>query len=166
MYATFGVSMVLLFMLSYPATDYTIHGIKGDIRFSTSMSLVPFVITIFVLGFFMSLGKAAVFKHIPVYYPDHVGSVGGLVGLVGGLGGFVLPIVFGAVSDLTGIWTSCFAWCCSPWSPSRWPGCTWRSGRWSRRPAGSTCAALPQFPEMASTARRPRPSRAPPPATC
>jgi NNP family nitrate/nitrite transporter-like MFS transporter len=40
MYATFGVSMVLLFMLSYPATDYTIHGIKGDIRFSTSMSLV------------------------------------------------------------------------------------------------------------------------------
>src|SRR3546814_3609405 len=72
------------------------------------MGLVPFVITVFVLGFFMSLGKAAVFKHIPVYYPHHVGAVGGLVGLVGGLGGFVLPIVFGAVSDLTGIWTSCF----------------------------------------------------------
>jgi hypothetical protein len=52
---------------------------------------------------------AAVFKHIPVYYPDHVGAVGGLVGMVGGLGGFVLPIVFGAISDLTGIWTSCFA---------------------------------------------------------
>lgn len=109
MYATFGVSLVLLFMLSYPATDYTIHGIRGDIRFSTSMGLVPFVLTVFILGFFMSLGKAAVYKHIPVYYPDHVGAVGGLVGLVGGLGGFLLPIVFGAVSDLTGIWTSCFA---------------------------------------------------------
>ncbi len=66
------------------------------------MSLVPFVLTIFVLGFFMSLGKAAVFKHIPVYYPENVGSAGGSVGLVGGLGGLVLPIVFGAVSDLTG----------------------------------------------------------------
>jgi NNP family nitrate/nitrite transporter-like MFS transporter len=61
-----------------------------------------------VLGFFMSLGKAAVYKHIPVYYPRHVGAVGGVVGLVGGLGGFVLPIAFGALNDLTGIWTSCF----------------------------------------------------------
>src|SRR3546814_13656535 len=95
-------------MLSFPATDYVIHGIEGDIAFSTSMGLVPFVITVFVLGFFMSLGKAAVFKHIPVYYPHHVGAVGGLVGLVGGLGGFVLPIVFGAGSALTGTWTSCF----------------------------------------------------------
>ena len=33
------------------------------------MGLVPFVVAIFVLGFFMSLGKAAVYKHIPVYYP-------------------------------------------------------------------------------------------------
>ena len=38
----------------------------------------------------MSLGKAAVYKHIPVYYPDNVGSVGGSVGMIGGLGGFVL----------------------------------------------------------------------------
>jgi NNP family nitrate/nitrite transporter-like MFS transporter len=50
---------------------------------------------VFVLGFFMSLGKAAVYKHIPVYYPEHVGAVGGLVGMIGGLGGFVLPILFG-----------------------------------------------------------------------
>jgi NNP family nitrate/nitrite transporter-like MFS transporter len=108
MYASFGVSLLVLFMLSYPATDYTIHGIKGPITFSTSMGLAPFVVALFVL-IFMALGMAAVFKHIPVYYPDHVGAVGGLVGMVGGLGGFVLPIVFGAISDLTGIWTSCFA---------------------------------------------------------
>ena len=56
----------------------------------------------------MSLGKAAVFKHIPVYYPNHVGSVGGIVGLVGGLGGFFLPVTFGIMNDLIGIWTSCF----------------------------------------------------------
>ncbi len=108
MYWTLGVSLVCVFMLSYPDTDYIIHGIEGPIAFTTKINLVPFVIVIFVLGFFMSLGKAAVYKHIPVYYPDHVGSVGGLVGMVGGLGGFILPIAFGVMNDLTGVWTSCF----------------------------------------------------------
>ena len=108
MYWTFGFSLLFLFMLSYPPTDYVIHGRDGPIVFSTSMSLWFFIITMFCLGFFMSLGKAAVFRHIPVYYPDHVGSVGGLVGMIGGLGGFVLPIIFGMLLDLTGIWTSTF----------------------------------------------------------
>jgi NNP family nitrate/nitrite transporter-like MFS transporter len=72
------------------------------------MGLVPFIVIVFVLGFFMALGKAAVYKHIPVYYPKNVGAVGGLVGMIGGLGGFVLPIAFGVLNDLTGVWTSCF----------------------------------------------------------
>jgi NNP family nitrate/nitrite transporter-like MFS transporter len=148
MYATFGVSMILLFMLSYPATDYTIHGIKGDIHFATSMGLVPFVITVFVLGFFMSLGKAAVYKHIPVYYPEHVGSVGGLVGLVGGLGGFVLPIVFGAISDLTGIWTSCFMVLFALVAVALgWMHMAIR--QMEQKAAGIDTRSLPQFPEMA-----------------
>jgi MFS transporter, NNP family, nitrate/nitrite transporter len=109
MYWTFGMSVLCTFMLSYPPTTYIIEGVAGPITFSTSMGLVPFVVTIFVLGFFMSLGKAAVFKHIPVYYPNHVGAVGGLVGMIGGLGGFVLPLVFGVLLDLTGVWTSSFA---------------------------------------------------------
>lgn len=108
MYWTFIVSVICLFFLAYPATDYTVHGIDRDIQFSLGTSLPAFIVLIFVLGFFMSLGKAAVFKHIPVYYPGHVGSVGGLVGMIGGLGGFILPIVFGALNDLTHIWTSCF----------------------------------------------------------
>ncbi|THG39115.1 nitrate/nitrite transporter [Sphingomonas olei] len=109
MYATFIVSVLCTFLLSYPPTSYVIEGVNGPITFSTSMGLVPFLIIIFVLGFFMSLGKAAVYKHIPVYYPNHVGAVGGLVGMIGGLGGFVLPLAFGALLDLTGIWTSSFA---------------------------------------------------------
>lgn len=108
MYWTFGVSAVCCFLLSYPDTDYVVRGIEGPIGFTIKMNLVPFVVLVFVLGFFMSLGKAAVYKHIPVYYPDHVGSVGGLVGMIGGLGGFVLPIAFGLMNDLTGVWTSCF----------------------------------------------------------
>jgi len=108
MYITFISALVCLFFLSYPATDYSVHGIKGPINFSIAVGLVPFVILTIFLGFFMSLGKAAVYKHIPVYYPDHVGSVGGMVGLIGGLGGFILPICFGLMNDLIGVWTSCF----------------------------------------------------------
>jgi len=62
----------------------------------------------FVLGFFMSLGMAAVFKHIPSYFPRSVGSVGGLVGMFGGLGGFFLPVLFGVINDLTNVWTTAF----------------------------------------------------------
>ena len=108
MYLTFGISVLCAFILSYPATSYVVDGIEGPIRFRIAMSLPAFTAVVFVLGFAMSLGKAAVYKHIPVYYPDHVGSVGGLVGMIGGLGGFVLPITFGALNDLTGVWTSCF----------------------------------------------------------
>jgi NNP family nitrate/nitrite transporter-like MFS transporter len=108
MYWTFLVSVAATFILSYPPTHYVIDGIHGPLAFSTRMSLTGFIVAAFVLGFFMSLGKAAVYKHIPVYYPDRVGAVGGVVGLVGGLGGFVLPIAFGALNDLTGVWQSCF----------------------------------------------------------
>ncbi|HMN34672.1 MAG TPA: MFS transporter [Chiayiivirga sp.] len=109
MYWTFGVSIACCFLLAYPPTDYVIHGIEGPIRFTLSTGVTGFIVLVFVLGFFMSLGKAAVYKHIPVYYPKHVGAVGGIVGLVGGLGGFLLPIAFGALNDLVGIWQSCFA---------------------------------------------------------
>ena len=108
MYWTFLVAVICTFALAYPPADYIVRGIKGPISFHMEMGVVPFVVTVFVLGFFMALGKAAVYKHIPVYYPKNVGSVGGLVGMIGGLGGFVLPIAFGALNDLTGIWTSCF----------------------------------------------------------
>ncbi len=108
MYWTFIGSVICTFFLAYPATQYTVAGIRGPIQFTIAIGFVPFTMLTFTLGFFMSLGKAAVYKHIPVYYPNHVGSVGGVVGLIGGLGGFVLPIAFGAMNDLTGVWTSCF----------------------------------------------------------
>ena len=147
MYWTFGFSLVLLFMLSYPPTDYVIHGRQGEIVFSTEMGLWPFIITLFVLGFFMSLGKAAVFKHIPVYYPGHVGAVGGLVGMIGGLGGFVLPIVFGAVLDLTGIWTSSFALLFGVVAVSlAWMHLSIRA--MEREAHGEALDRLPTFPEL------------------
>lgn len=108
MYATFTVSIIACFALSYPETDYVVHGIRGPIAFSFGIPLGAFVALTIVLGFFMAIGMAAVYKHIPVYYPQHVGAVGGLVGAIGGLGGFFLPIAFGVMNDLTGVWTSCF----------------------------------------------------------
>ncbi|MCI3135317.1 MFS transporter [Phenylobacterium aquaticum] len=108
MYLTFSVSVLCTFLLSYPPTSYVVDGVHGPIAFRIATSLPVFVVMLFGLGFAMSLGKAAVFKHIPVYYPAQIGSVGGLVGMVGGLGGFVLPIAFGELNDLTGVWTSCF----------------------------------------------------------
>ena len=108
MYWTFIACVLSTFIMSYPATDYAVSGIDGLINFNLTIPLWLFVSLTVVLGFFMSLGKAAVYKHIPVYYPGHVGSVGGIVGLVGGLGGFFLPVTFGIMNDLIGVWTSCF----------------------------------------------------------
>ena len=108
MYVSFLVSLALLFVMSYPRTSYVVTGIHGTIAFSFGIGLAAFVGLTVVLGFVMSLGTAAVYKHIPVYYPEHVGAVGGLVGMIGGLGGFFLPIGFGILLDLTGVWTAPF----------------------------------------------------------
>jgi len=61
-----------------------------------------------ILGAAMGIGKAAVYKHIPDYFPDDVGVVGGIVGVLGGLGGFVFPIAFGYLLRATGLWTTCW----------------------------------------------------------
>jgi NNP family nitrate/nitrite transporter-like MFS transporter len=63
---------------------------------------------VFVIGITTGIGKAAVYKYIPDYYPRDVGVVGGLVGLLGALGGFFLPIIFGYILKWTGVWTT--AW--------------------------------------------------------
>ena len=49
-----------------------------------------------------------VFKYISNDYPANIGAISGIVGLAGGLGGFVLPIMFGALMDITGIRSSAF----------------------------------------------------------
>lgn len=147
MYWTFGVSVAACFVMSYPPTQYIVKGITGPISFTLEMGLIPFTVVAFVLGFFMSLGKAAVYKHIPVYYPKHVGAVGGVVGLVGGLGGFVLPIAFGALNDLTGVWTSCFMLMFLVAAVSLvWMHVSIRA--MEREVAGEALNRLPELPEM------------------
>jgi NNP family nitrate/nitrite transporter-like MFS transporter len=162
MYWTFGVSAVATFLLSYPTTRYVVQGIEGPIAFTLAMGIVPFATLTFVLGMFMSFGMAAVYKHIPVYYPDNVGSVGGLVGMIGGLGGFVLPIAFGAMADLTGVWTSCFMLLFVLVAGAMaWMHLAIR--RMERRNVPEL-GGLPELPEMEGMARAPRsPRKARPP---
>jgi NNP family nitrate/nitrite transporter-like MFS transporter len=62
----------------------------------------------FVLGIAFAFGKASVFKYISDEYPGNIGTISGVVGLAGGLGGFILPIMFGALLDITGIRSSAF----------------------------------------------------------
>lgn len=160
MYASFAVAVAATFLLSYPATSYVVDGIQGPIAFRIATALPVFMAILVTLGFFMSLGMAAVFKHIPVYYPQDIGAVGGLVGMIGGLGGFVLPIAFGAMNDIAHVWTSCFMLLFALVATAL----IWMHlaiGRMERARVPGL-RDLPELPEMAGMQPNPAPRRATP----
>lgn len=102
------VSLICLFLLSYPPTTMTIHGIKGDVSVNLGIGIVLFTVLVFVVGLAQGFGKASVYRSLADHYPAQMGVVGGIVGLIGGLGGFVLPIMFGVAADAVGVRSSCF----------------------------------------------------------
>jgi len=102
------VSWVCLFLLSYPQSDFTVQTVNGARTFHLGLGPWVFTLLMFVVGIAFAFGKASVFKYIANDYPQNMGVVSGIVGLAGGLGGFVLPILFGALVDLTGVRSSCF----------------------------------------------------------
>lgn len=102
------VSWICLFLLSYPQTDFTILTLEGPKTFHIGLNVYAFTVLMFVLGIAWAFGKASVFKYIADDYPKNIGTISGIVGLAGGLGGFILPIMFGALLDITGIRSSAF----------------------------------------------------------
>src|SRR5690554_3384784 len=82
MYISFGGVMGSAFLLSYPPTSYIVHGVTSNYQFAFSINLVRFVVLICILGGFLSLGNVAVFKHIPDYFPNHIGVVVGTVAMI------------------------------------------------------------------------------------
>jgi len=102
------ISWGALFLLSYPQVDVVVKTVGGDVRYAIGLNVWLFTGLLFVVGIAWGFGKASVFKHISDDYPHNIGVISGIVGLMGGLGGFVLPIVFGALVDLTGIRSSAF----------------------------------------------------------
>jgi NNP family nitrate/nitrite transporter-like MFS transporter len=102
------VSWICLFLLSYPQTDFTVMTVNGPATFHIGLNVYVFTALMFILGIAWAFGKASVFKYISDDYGHNIGAISGIVGLAGGLGGFVLPIMFGALMDLTGIRSSAF----------------------------------------------------------
>jgi NNP family nitrate/nitrite transporter-like MFS transporter len=102
------VSWICLFIMSYPQTAFTVQTVTGPQTYHIYLSPVLFTVLMFTVGVAFAFGKASVFKYISDEYPHNIGVISGIVGLVGGLGGFLLPIMFGALVDLTGIRSSAF----------------------------------------------------------
>ncbi|GIX24154.1 MAG: nitrite extrusion protein [Caldimonas sp.] len=102
------VSWICLFLLSYPQTEFTVLTVDGARSFKIGLNVYAFTVLMFILGIVWAFGKASVFKYISDEYPQNIGTISGIVGLAGGLGGFILPIMFGALLDLTGIRSSAF----------------------------------------------------------
>ncbi len=70
--------------------------------------MVTFTIGALGVAAFIGLGNGAVFKLVPEYFPESVGSVTGIVGAAGGLGGFFPPLVLGLIKQQTGSFTMGF----------------------------------------------------------
>ena len=99
---------VCFFILSYPQTTMAVKTVGGEMNLHIGLGPVLFTVLLFVVGVAMAIGKASVFKFIADDFTDNIGAVSGVVGLAGGLGGFILPIMFGAIVDLTGVRSSSF----------------------------------------------------------
>ncbi|NTV39029.1 MAG: NarK/NasA family nitrate transporter [Demequinaceae bacterium] len=110
MYATFGTMLLANGVLMMPYGHIVV--LDGDGASSEVLpwrvGVVLFTALVFVIGCAMGIGKAAVYKHIPEYFPHDVGAVGGLVGSLGALGGFFLPPLFAYANRWTGLPQSTF----------------------------------------------------------
>lgn len=108
-WAVMWVCWVCFFILSYPQTELAVKTTSGGtLSLNIGLNVVLFTVLMFTVGVAMAVGKASVFKFVADDYPDNIGAVSGIVGLAGGLGGFLLPVMFGALEDLTGIRSTSF----------------------------------------------------------
>jgi NNP family nitrate/nitrite transporter-like MFS transporter len=105
MYWTFITMLIASGILMMPYGYIVLNRSDGSTSevLPWSVGVELFTVLVFVMGCAMGVGKAAVFKHIPEYFPHDVGAVGGLVGSLGALGGFFLPPLFAYASGWTGM---------------------------------------------------------------
>lgn len=89
----FGGRRLLLFV--FPATAVAAV-------FLACPMISTFTVGALAMAAFIGIGNGAVFKLVPEYFPQSVGSVTGVVGAAGGLGGFFPPLVVGAIYEATG----------------------------------------------------------------
>jgi MFS transporter, NNP family, nitrate/nitrite transporter len=77
-------------------------GVLALVLAAAYTAMVPLTIACLTMAIALGLGTGAVFKLVPEWFPDRVGSVTGVVGAAGGLGGFFPPLVMGIVKSATG----------------------------------------------------------------
>ena len=110
MYYTFLVMLISSGILMMPYGYIVLNNPDGTtnevLPWSVGVGLFTFLV--FTMGCAMGIGKAAVYKHIPEYFPHDVGAVGGLVGTLGALGGFFLPLLFAYTTGWTSLPQSTF----------------------------------------------------------
>jgi NNP family nitrate/nitrite transporter-like MFS transporter len=66
---------------------------------SADPTWLPVTVACLTLAGFLGLGNGAVFKAVPLDFPEATGAATGIVGAAGGLGGFFPPVVMGIVKD-------------------------------------------------------------------
>jgi MFS transporter, NNP family, nitrate/nitrite transporter len=89
-----GSAAVLVFVFVGAGLDAAwLAHIAGD------PTWVPVTIACLTLAGFLGLGNGAVFKAVPLDFPQSTGAATGIVGAAGGLGGFFPPVVMGIVKD-------------------------------------------------------------------
>lgn len=109
MYWSFGTMLAACFVLSIPNGHMVLQvptriDPSGTVEaFRFHMTVPWFTFLVVMVGVAMGVGKAAVYKYIPEYFPRDVGAVGGLVGCLGALGGFFLPPLFAYAERVSGL---------------------------------------------------------------
>ena len=68
----FWICMVCLFVLSYPETSMTIHGIDKEISLNIGVNVYVFTALIFVMGIAMGFGRASIYRLVHDYYPNNM----------------------------------------------------------------------------------------------
>jgi MFS transporter, NNP family, nitrate/nitrite transporter len=78
-------------------------GIAVDGAALAAVAAHPTMLTVSIaclsMAVFLGLGNGAVFKAVPLDFPQSTGAATGIVGAAGGLGGFFPPVVMGIVKD-------------------------------------------------------------------
>jgi NNP family nitrate/nitrite transporter-like MFS transporter len=94
---------------AYPVLVLAFAGIAVDAAVLASIAhdpeIVPVTIASLTLACFLGAGNGAVFKLVPLEFPDDAGAAAGIVGAAGGLGGFFPPLLMGVIEDATGHYT-------------------------------------------------------------
>lgn len=70
--------------------------------------LYPIMALMFLGLLALGMGNGAIFQLVPQRFAGQIGVVTGIVGAAGGVGGFFLPLLLGALKDLTGSYSSGF----------------------------------------------------------